>query len=149
FSAACSTAASSWPRCGGRNHVITRKIHYAWIVAGVTFCALLIGAGVRAVPGILVVPLENEFGWSRATISLGVGINIFIYGMMAPFAAALMDRFGIRRTMVAALSMIGLGVVLTMFMKQSWQFVLLWGLFVGVGIGFTTNVVSAIVASRW
>jgi sugar phosphate permease len=127
----------------------SRKLHYAWIVAGVTFLALLVGAGIRAVPGIFVVPLESEFGWSRATISLAVGINIALYGLLAPFSAALMDRFGIRRTMVVALTAIGVGVALTTLMTQSWQLLLLWGFVVGSGIGFTTNVVAAVVVSRW
>jgi len=129
--------------------VVTRKIHYAWVVAGVTFLTLLVGAGVRAVPGILVVPLESEFGWSRATISLAVGLNIFIYGLMSPFSAAIMDRFGLRRSMAVALTMIGTGILLTMFMRQSWQLILLWGVLVGLGIGFTTNVIAAMVSSRW
>ena len=76
------------------------KLHYALVVAGVTFLVLLVGAGMRAVPGVFVVPLENEFGWSRATISLAVGVCIGLYGLMAPFSAATMDRFGVRGTMV-------------------------------------------------
>ena len=127
----------------------SRTLHYAWIVAAVTFLALLVGAGIRAVPGIFVVPLENEFGWLRATISLAVGINIALYGLLAPFSAALMDRFGIRRTMVAAMTAIAVGVGLTTLMTQSWQLLLLWGFVVGSGIGFTTNVVAAVVVSRW
>ena len=126
-----------------------RAVHYAWIVAGVTFLMLLVGSGVRALPGLLVVPLESEFGWSRTTISFAVGVNIFLYGLLAPFSAAAMDRFGVRRAMVAALVAIGTGIGLTVLMTQSWQFVLLWGFVVGAGIGFTTNVVAAVVASRW
>ena len=109
----------------------TRKLHYAWIIAGVTFLTLLVSAGIRAVPGVFVVPLETEFGWSRATISLAVGVNICLYGLMAPFSAAIMDRFGIRRTIVTALLTIGSGVALTTLMTQSWQLVVLWGVMVG------------------
>ena len=126
-----------------------RTIHYAWIVAGVTFLMLLVGSAVRALPGLLVVPLEAEFGWSRATISFAVGVNIFLYGLLAPFSAAIMDRFGVRHAMVAALAAIGIGIALTTLMTQSWQLVLLWGFVVGSGIGFTTNVIAAVVASRW
>jgi len=126
-----------------------RTIHYAWIVAGVTFLMLLVGSAVRALPGLLVVPLEAEFGWSRATISFAVGVNIFLYGLLAPFSAAVMDRFGVRQAMVAALAAIGIGIALTTLMTASWQLVLLWGFVVGSGIGFTTNVIAAVVASRW
>src|ERR1700739_4442707 len=86
-----------------------RKLHYAWIVAGVTFLTLLVAAGLRATPGVLIVPLETEFGWSRATISFAIGLNIFLYGLIGPFAAAVMDRFGLRRTMLAALACIAAG----------------------------------------
>src|SRR6516162_628308 len=97
------------------------KLHYAWVVAGVTFLTLLAAAGVRATPGVLIVPLEAEFGWSRATISFAVGVNIFLYGLIGPFAAAVMDRFGVRRTMLAALALIAAGVATTALMQQSWQ----------------------------
>ena len=125
------------------------KLHYAWVVAAVTFLTLLAAAGVRATPGVLIVPLETEFGWSRATISFAVGINIFLYGLIGPFAAAVMDRFGLRRTMLAALSLIAAGVALTPLMTQPWQLVLLWGIVVGTGSGTTALVLGAIVAARW
>jgi len=76
----------------------TLKIHYAWVVAGMTFLILLLGAGVRATPSILLVPLEKEFGWSAATISAAIAVNIFLFGMIGPFAVAVMERFGLRRT---------------------------------------------------
>jgi sugar phosphate permease len=125
------------------------KLHYAWIVAGVTFLTLLTAAGLRATPGVLIVPLETEFGWSRATISFAIGVNIFLYGLIGPFAAAVMDRFGLRRTMLAALVLIALGVALTPLMTEPWQLVLLWGFVVGGGSGVTALVLGATVAARW
>src|SRR5277367_42378 len=125
------------------------KLHYAWVVAAVTFLTLLAAAGVRATPGVLIVPLETEFGWSRATISFAVGVNIFLYGLIGPFAAAVMDRFGLRRTMLAALALIATGVALTPLMTQPWQLVLLWGVVVGAGSGTTALVLGATVAARW
>src|ERR1700745_89454 len=104
-----------------------RKLHYAWVVAGVTFMTLLVAAGLRSTPGVLIVPLEAAFGWSRATISFAVGLNIFLYGLIGPFAAAVMDRFGLRRTMLAALACIAAGVALTPLMTRPWQLILLWG----------------------
>ena len=71
---------------------VSNKIHYGWIVVGVTCLVLLTGAGVRSTPGILMVPLENEFHWSRATIALAVSINLILYGCIGPFAAAIMER---------------------------------------------------------
>jgi MFS family permease len=125
------------------------KLHYAWVVAAVTFMTLLAAAGVRATPGVLIVPLETEFGWSRATISFAVGVNILLYGLIGPFAAAVMDRFGLRRTMLAALALIATGVALTPLMTQPWQLVLLWGVIVGTGSGTTALVLGATVVSRW
>src|SRR6202008_5213128 len=126
-----------------------RKLHYAWVVAGVTFLTLLVAAGLRATPGVLIVPLETEFGWSRATISFAIGLNIFLYGLIGPFAAAVMDRFGLRRTMLGALACIAVGVMLTPLMTRPWQLVLLWGVIVGTGSGATALVLGATVVARW
>jgi predicted MFS family arabinose efflux permease len=126
-----------------------QKIHYGWIVVGVTFLTLLLGAGVRSTPGILMVPFEEEFHWSRSTISFAVAVNLLVYGLMGPFAAAMMERFGIRRMMLAAIACIGIGVALTTFMRESWQLILLWGLVVGCGAGAAANVLAATVATRW
>src|SRR5258707_12717586 len=126
-----------------------RKLHYAWVVAAVTFLTLLVAAGLRSTPGVLIVPLEAEFGWSRATISFAIGVNIFLYGLIGPFAAAVMDRFGLRRTMLAALACIAAGVALTPLMTRSWQLILLWGVVVGTGSGATALVLGATVVARW
>ena len=126
-----------------------RKLHYAWIVAGVTFLTLLVAAGLRATPGVLIVPLETEFGWSRATISFAIGLNIFLYGLIGPFAAAVMDRFGLRRTMLAALACIAAGVALTPLMTRPWHLIVLWGVVVGTGSGATALVLGATVVARW
>ncbi|HEU0078515.1 MAG TPA: MFS transporter [Longimicrobiaceae bacterium] len=123
--------------------------HYAWIVAGVTFVTLLAAAGVRATPGVLMVPLEEEFGWTRATLSLAVSVNLVLYGLMGPFAAAIMDRLGVRRTMLLSLGTIAAGVAATAWMTAPWQLVLLWGVVVGGGTGMTALVLGATVVSRW
>jgi len=125
------------------------RFHYGWIVVGVTFCVLLVGAGVRSTPGILMVPFEDEFHWSRATISFAVAVSLGLYGVMGPFAAAFMERFGLRRTMVSALALLATGVALTTLMRESWQLVLLWGVVVGMGAGVIANVLGAVVATRW
>jgi len=125
------------------------KLHYAWVVAAVTFLTLLVAAGLRGTPSVLIVPLEAEFGWSRATISFAIGLNIFLYGLIGPFAAAVMDRFGLRRTMLGALALIAAGVALTPLMTRPWQLVLLWGVVVGIGSGSTALVLGATVVARW
>ncbi|MBN3949431.1 MAG: MFS transporter [Nostoc sp. NMS7] len=126
-----------------------RSFHYAWLVAGLTFLALLVAAGIRSAPGVFIVPLEQEFGWSRATISLAISINLVLYGLIGPFAATVMERIGIRRMMVFSLAVIALGVGLTTLMSASWQLVLLWGVVVGCGSGVIALVLGAIVVNRW
>src|SRR6266568_1129732 len=97
------------------------RIHYAWIVAGITFLALLSSAGIGATRAVLVLPLEHDFGWDRATVSLALSINLLLFGLCGPFAGALMARFGVRRVMLAALSTLALGVGLSTLMTQAWQ----------------------------
>ncbi len=127
----------------------TRGLHRAWWVAAVTMAALVAAAGFRSSTGALLVPLEDEFGWSRATTSGAVSLNLVIYGLVAPFAAALMERFGLRRVVVVALLLVALGSGLTVFMTSPWQLWLLWGFAVGVGTGSLALVFGAIVANRW
>src|SRR4051794_4772564 len=129
--------------------MLTPKIHYGWIVVGITCLVLLTGAGIRSTPGILMVPLENEFHWSRATIAFAVSINLILYGCIGPFAAAVMEGFGIRRSVLCALALVGVGVASTALMKYPWQLILMWGFLVGSGTGFLATVLSATIAARW
>jgi MFS family permease len=126
-----------------------KRVHYAWVVAAVTWITLIAAAGFRSTPTTLIVPLQHEFGWSRATISIAVSINLVLFGLFAPFAGGLMERFGVRKVTVAALLTISIGSGLTIFMKQPWQLYVLWGVVVGVGTGSIVSVLSAIVANRW
>jgi predicted MFS family arabinose efflux permease len=128
---------------------VRNRIHPAFVVAGAVFVVLLCGAAVRATPSILIVPLEREFGWSRALLSSAVSVNLVLYGLVGPFAAALMERFGIRRTVLASLALICAGVALTSQMRASWQLVLCWGVLVGLGTGTTAMVLGATVVNRW
>ncbi|MGY1669361.1 MFS transporter [Geodermatophilus sp. SYSU D00710] len=129
--------------------VRSSRVHPAWWVAAVTFLALVGAAAFRAVPGVLIDPLRAEFGWSVSTISAAVAVNMALYGLTAPFAAALMERFGIRRVVVGALLLTALGSGLTVFMTASWQLVLLWGFAVGLGTGSMALSLVATVTGRW
>ena len=110
---------------------------------------LLVTAGVRATPGLFMVPLESEFGWSRAAISAAIAINIALFGLIGPFAASVMDRWGLRRVVLAALALLAASVALTTRMRTEWQLMLLWGVLVGAGTGVTSMVLAAVVATRW
>jgi predicted MFS family arabinose efflux permease len=125
------------------------RIHRAWVVAAVAFVALIGAAGFRATPGVLIVPLQEEFGWSRAQISLAVTVNLLLFGLTAPFAAALMDRYGMRRVVTCALLLVAGGSAMTIFMTARWELVLGWGVLVGLGTGSMALVFAATVANRW
>src|ERR671913_403982 len=125
------------------------RLHPAWVAAGVAFVALLCAAGFRAAPGVLMVPLQEEFGWSRGVVSLAVGVNLVLFGVTAPFAAALMERFGVRAVTSVALLLIATGSGLSVGVTSSWQLVLLWGVLIGLGTGSMALVFAAIVANRW
>jgi sugar phosphate permease len=125
------------------------RVHYAWIVAGITFLALLSSAGIRATSTVMVLPLEQDFGWDRATVSLALSVNLLLYGLCGPFAGALMARFGVRRVMLAALATLALATGVSTFMAQPWQMVALWGVLVGLGSGAMALVLGATVATRW
>jgi sugar phosphate permease len=130
---------------------VTRRgrIHYAWIIAPVTFVVLLVTAGIRATPGVLIVPLETEFQWSRTAISAAVAVNIALFGLIGPFAASVMDRWGVRRVVLASLALVAAAVSFTTQMRSEWQLTLLWGVLVGSGTGVTSMVLAAVIATRW
>ena len=129
-------------RIGGR-------FHYGWLTVAVVFLVLLAAAGTRATPSVMMVPLEHQFGWSRATISLAISVNIALYGLMGPFAAAAMQRFGIRPTVLVALSTMAAGVALSSLMTAPWQMILIWGVMVGGATGVAALSLSATVVNRW
>jgi MFS family permease len=128
---------------------LPRRVHYAWVVAAVIFVTLLAAVGVRATPSVLIVPLEQAFGWSSGTISFAISVNIILYGLMGPFAAALMQQLGIRRTVLLALALLSGSVAASTFMTEPWQLVLSWGLAVGLGSGVVALVLGAMIVNRW
>ena len=123
--------------------------NYAFVVAGVIFICLLAGAGLRAAPGVMMLPIEASFGWSRETISLAAAIGILLYGLTGPFAAALMQSFGIRKTLICALLLMSVSTGASVFMSAPWQYVATWGVFSGVASGSVAMVLGATVVNRW
>ena len=141
-----STPAAAGPAMAGPRR---RRVHRAWIVAAVTFLVLLTSAAFRSSLGVLLVPIEDDLGWTRAQTSTAVSLNLLVYGVTAPFAAALLERIGVRRTAVGALLLIAAGCLATMVMRAPWQLSVLWGLVVGAATGSVALVFGAIVADRW
>ena len=126
-----------------------KLLHPAWFAVGVTFITLAITAGFRSASSVLIIPLEDAFGWGREQVSLAVAINVLVYGLVAPFAAALMERFGIRRVVMSALFAVSVGAGLTIFMNAPWQLMAIWGFVVGASTGSLALVFAATVANRW
>ncbi|MGE0284885.1 MAG: MFS transporter [Bradyrhizobium sp.] len=126
-----------------------RNIHYGWAMVAVTFLAALISAGTVGAPGVFIVPLQKEFGWSAAEISSALSIRLILFGLMAPFAAALLNRYGLRNVTLVAQLIVASGLLASLFMTQVWQLVLLWGVVVGIGTGMTALVLGATIATRW
>jgi MFS family permease len=124
-------------------------IHYSWVVAATTFLVMLVTAGAVGAPGVLIEPLQWEFGWSTADISVAFAVRLVLYGLMGPFAAAFMNYFGLRKVAAFALILIAAGILASFAMTSLWQLVLLWGVVVGFGTGMTAMVLAATVASRW
>jgi MFS family permease len=122
---------------------------YAFVVVAVIFLALLSSAGLRATPGVLMLPLQQAFGWNVGVISSAAAVGIFLYGLAGPFAAAVMQRFGIRRTVLGALTLMSASTGASYFMTAPWQLFLTWGLLSGIGSGAVANVLGATIVNRW
>jgi len=126
-----------------------RNLHYGWIVAGATFLVMLATAGAAGAPGVILEPLQKEFGWSAADVSFGLAVRLTLYGLIAPFAAAFINRFGVRAVVVTATLMIASGMLASLGMTKAWQFTLFYGVVVGLGTGMVALVLGATIAARW
>jgi sugar phosphate permease len=126
-----------------------RNIHYGWVMVGVTFLAALISAGTVGAPGVFIVPLQHEFGWSTAEISSALSIRFILFGLMAPFAAALLNRYGLRNVTLTAQLFVVSALLASLAMTKVWQLMLLWGVVIGIGTGMTALVLGATIATRW
>jgi MFS family permease len=126
-----------------------RGLHYGWVVVTTTFITMLVTAGAVGAPGVLLLPLQREFGWSTAAISSALAIRLLLFGLMGPFAAAFINRYGVRVVVLCALCLIGSGLAMSLAMTRLWQLILLWGVVVGLGTGLTALVLAATISTRW
>ena len=131
------------------NWLRRRGLHYAWVIVAVTFLTGLTSSAALGLPGALLQPLAAEFGWDVEQISSALAVRFVLFGLMGPFAAILMERFGLRHVVVTALTLVAAGMALATQMTQFWHLVLFWGIMLGIGSGMTALVLSAIVSNRW
>ena len=133
----------------GSQYLFSGRVHYAWVVLAVVFTATLAGVGVRAAPGVMILPLQHAFGWDVSTISGAISINIILLGATAPFITGLMEVIGLKRTILRCMVVLMAGTGLSTFMTSPWQLFLTWGLMVGIGSGAGAVGIAAAVANRW
>ncbi|RZL42419.1 MAG: MFS transporter, partial [Variovorax sp.] len=126
-----------------------RGIHYGWVVAAVTFLTMLTMSAALGLPGAMMQPLGREFGWSTEQVSSALALRFALFGLMGPFAAVLMERYGLRAVMCAGLALVGCGMALVTLASQLWQLFIVWSLMLGIGTGMTALVLGAVVANRW
>jgi MFS family permease len=123
--------------------------NFAFVVVAIVFVSLMVSAGLRATPGVLILPLESAFGWPRASISLAAAIGLFLYGLAGPFAGAVMQRFGIRRTLLCALALMAIASLASALMTAPWHLMLFWGVLSGLSTGCVASVLGATIVNRW
>src|SRR5579875_48486 len=126
-----------------------KKLHYAWVVVGVAFMVMLVAAGMRATSAVMIVPCEDEFSWRPAVSSFPIAVPLMMFGLVGPFSAASVERFGLRRTMVACLCLMLIGMLLLPFITAPWQLLPILGIFMGLAVGALSMVMAAIIANRW
>lgn len=129
--------------------LLAGRVHYAWVVVGLMFTVILATVGVRAAPGVLIVPLEQEFGWSAGTISGAISLNILLGGLVGPFGAALIQRIGMRSTVLCSLSLLAIGASGAALATTPWELYATWGVLVGIGSGAGMVGMATAVANRW
>lgn len=126
-----------------------RNIHFAWVIVAITFLTMLTSSAALGLPGALMQPLSKEFGWDTAQISSALALRFVLFGLLGPFAAILMERFGLRKVICSALTLVASGLILATRMTQFWQLILFWGILLGIGSGMTALVLGAVVSNRW
>src|ERR1700685_2809275 len=124
-------------------------VHYAWTIVAVAFVTFLAASGIRSASSVFIVPLEQEFGWTRATISLAIGVQLLVYGIIGPFSAGLVDRYGLRKVMLGAIALTVVSFAATSVVSAPWQLTLVWGVGTGLGTGCAALVLASVIANRW
>ena len=126
-----------------------RKWHYSWIILIVTFIAIIVAGIIRSSAGVFIVPFENQFGWSRPSISFAFALSLFLYGFSGPFMAAFVEKYGLKRMMLSSMTFLSIALSCTFIMQKEWQLILIWGIMMGIGSGLFLTVLSTQVANRW
>lgn len=123
--------------------------NYAWVVLAIIFSVMLVSSATRAIPGVLLIPLHKNFNWSIGNISFAISLGLMLYGLTGPFSAAAMKNIGIKITLTFALVLLGISCILSYFMTTEIEFIVLWGVMIGIGTGIAAMTLGATVVNRW
>lgn len=126
-----------------------KKWHYSWVILAVTFISIIVAGIIRSSAGVFIIPFELQFGWSRPSISFAFALSLFLYGFSGPFMAAFVEKYGLRRMMLASMTLLSIALACTFIMQKEWQLILIWGVMMGIGSGLFLTVLSTQVANRW
>lgn len=124
------------------------RIHYSWVIVTITFFTIIIVGIVTSSGGVFLTPFEDYFGWNRSVISLAFGLALFTYGFSGPFIAATVERFGLKKMMLASMIILITGILLTFVMNQSWQMII-WGMMIGLGASLFLTTLNPYVVNHW
>ena len=114
-----------------------KKWHYSWVILAVTFLAIIVAGIIRSSAGVFIDPFEQDFGWSRPSISFAFAVSLFLYGFSGPFMAAFVEKYGLKRMMLGSMTLLAIALACTFVMQKEWQLVLIWGVMMGIGSGST------------
>ena len=112
-----------------------RHVHYAWVIVAVAAVMRLFSSSFRSSSSILIPRLVDSFGWSYGAVGLGFAIQWIVSGLFGPPAGWLGDRYGVRWTMRLGAVLFIVGMVLTGFMRELWQFYLFFGVILSAAMG--------------
>ncbi|MFJ7646238.1 MFS transporter [Lysinibacillus sp. NPDC097279] len=126
-----------------------KRIHYSWFILSITFFSIIVAGITLSSSGVFIGPFEHEFGWDRSVIAMAFAISLFLYGISGPFMAALLEVLGLKKMMLAAMTILMIGISLTLLMQQAWQLIIIWGFIIGLGASLFLTVLSPFVANHW
>jgi MFS family permease len=124
------------------------RMFYGWIVLGAAFLIIMIGIGTMFSSGVFLIPLQEEFGWTRSEISLASFLNWITFGLFSFLCGTLSDRIGTRHVVIFGGAILGLSLILSGSIRQLWHLYLTFGLLGGIGVGAFYVPLSA-TATRW
>jgi MFS family permease len=128
---------------------MTNRIFYGWWVVAAFSTMTFVSTGVRHAVGPFLKPIVADLGLDRASFSAVIALSLFLYGVFMPIAGMALDRFSVRVVTAAGTVLLVLSLVLTGLINNFWQFALVYGVLVPLGLAGTGPVIASGVVARW